>query len=677
MGSSVTDFTPSDDELRARWSRFLTDYCKPSIHAAIHDHDEQSYTASFTDLQRCDPDLADYTLKKPRRSLRNGTTALKAIEGANGLLALRVRDLPKTERITSSKLRAEHLGRFIAAEGLVKKVAPVRPLMVDAAFECKACHNLVHVIQDEEFLEEPVQCDNCERQTSWRLIDEESRLANHQPVQIQETPEGLRAGTQPERLNVYFRDDLVKTVSPGDRVRVNGILVTEARRLGNRKKTEFEKVLEVVSVEHEERSYEEVELSAIDVERIVELSRRDPYQALLKSFAPDIHGHQEVKEALLMAVFSGVRTTKPDGGWKRGDIHVLLVGDPGVAKSELIFWLQHVAPRCVKTTGKGNTTAGLTASAVKSDLDGEWALEAGALVMADLGLVIVDELDKMSKDDQGAMHPAMEQQELHMNKAGISATMKTRCGVIGAANPKFGRFDPFDSIPGQINMKPALLSRFDFIFSLLDRPNREHDAGIARHMLRQREAKPDGEAAAKDIVPVELFRKYVAYARRYINPVLSREASQRIEDYYVNLRGSNQEGVAVTARSNEAFARASQAVARIYLRDEVTVDDVLVALRVHEAAMKSSGCDPETGKLDADIIATGVSHSQRDRVDLAKSAIRLLSANTELASAKVEDVYDNLVARGVSRENAERAVNELRRTNTVYEKQPGRVAMLS
>lgn len=318
-----------------------------------------------------------------------------------------------------------------------------------------------------------------------------------------------------------------------------------------------------------------------------------------------------------------------------------------------------------------------TATAVKSDFDGEWTLEAGALVMADLGLVIVDELDKMSNDDKGAMHPAMEQQEIHLSKAGISASMKTRCGVIGAANPKFGRFDPYESLHAQINMPPALVSRFDFIFSLLDRPNKQQDAAIAAHMLKRRERPSAPDAAHNGLVPVELFRKYVAYARRYSNPELTPEVSQRLNDYYGALRSSNQDSVAVTARYLEDFARATQAVARIHLRDEVTLEDANVAIRVHEAAMKSSGCDPETGKLDADILATGVSHSQRDRVDLAKSAIRLLSGNTELASAKVEDVYDNLVARGVSRENAERAVNELRRTNTVYEKQPGRVAMLS
>lgn len=380
MPVPVEAFNPSDDELRARWTRFLNDYCKPSIHSAIKDHDEKTYAAAFTDLEKCDPALADYTLQRPRKSLDIGAQAVKLIDGvqdAKHPLTLSVRDLPKTERVAVSSLRAEHLGRFIAVEGLVKKVAPVRPLMLEAAFECKACGNIIHLIQDEEFLQEPVICDNCERQTSWRTRDELSRLVDHQRVQIQEATEGMRGGAQPERLNVYFRGDMVKTVSPGDRVRVNGILTTEARRQGNKKKTEFDKVLEAVSVEHEERSYEEVELSASDVERIVELSRGDPYRALLDSLAPGIYGHQEVKEALLMAVFGGVRTTKPDGGWLRGDIHVLLVGDPGVAKSELIFWLQHVAPRCVKTSGKGTTTAGLCVAPDSTVvIDGhEWRIE--------------------------------------------------------------------------------------------------------------------------------------------------------------------------------------------------------------------------------------------------------------------------------------------------------------
>lgn len=686
-------FTVQDSQLAAKWEGFLLDYCKQQVQQAALDYPEvRSVEVQFNDIQLRDPDLADYILQRPSHSMRVGTTTLYQVDVTvepKPRLALRITGLPESCRIIPRELRAEHLSKFLAVEGLVKKVTEVRPMMLEAAFECKACGNLVHVFQDEEMLQEPVQCDNCERQTSWRIKEDMSRFVDHQKVEIQETPEGLRGGAQPERLTIHMREDLVHKVSPGDRIRMNGILVTEARRQGSQKKAEFNKVLESVSVEHQEKAFQEIKLSEEDEQMILEMSR-DPtiYDRFRRSFAPTIFGHEMEKDALIMTLFGGVAKHYKDGSRNRGDIHVLMVGDPGVAKSQLIRYLSKLAPRAVFTSGKSASAAGLTAAAVKDEFgEGQWTLEAGALVMADQGIACIDELDKMSASDQSSMHQAMEQQEISIAKAGISATLKSRCAVVGAANPKLGRFDEYEPIHAQINMPPALLSRFDLIFSLLDKPTRDKDSLLASHILRthqagevreHRMAHPLGPYSVEDEdalmrkaepeIDAELFRKYVAYSKRHIFPVLSDEAIHRIQEYYVDLRNSGDGSLPFTARQLEAFVRLSEASARIRLSQEATIVDAERAIRIVEYYLQSVGVDRETGKFDIDVIATGVSHSQHDRVRTMQEVVRRLAKESEKGYAREEDIMEEAERQNIPASEARKALETLRRNNSVYAK---------
>lgn len=659
----------SDEAIHSHWTNYYGGDGRRAIAAAL-DHPQALLEAQFRAIQRSSLDLAEELLRSPRRALRIAQLALKAIPEAQDLqqpLILTVKDLPHSARTPISSLRAKHLGRFIAVEGLVKKVGPVRPLMLEGAFECKACGNLVTVYQDEEFVEEPVQCDSCEKQTSWRMLEEESRMVDYQPVQLQEPLDAVTGGKQPQRITVALRERLVESVTPGDRVRVNAVLVTENRRQGMKKKTEFERVLEAASVEHQERIYEEQDISDKDVEAIRELAASDPYEVLLANFAPSIHGHINEKKALLLSLFGGVRREKREGGYLRGDIHTLLIGDPGVAKSELAMFLERVAPRCIITTGKGSSTAGLTGAAVQGGqfADGQWTIEAGSLPLADMGCIVVDELEKMSKSDQGAMHPAMEQQIIHMSKAGVTASMKTRCAVIGTANPKLGRYDPYESIQGQINLPPALVSRFDFIFAILDKPDKTRDAAIAGHVMR---AMQDDAEDVK-LLDQDFYKKYVAYARREIQPKWRPEASRLVQEHYVEMRGGGgEDAIPITARQLHAYRRAAEAVARIRLHEFVEVEDVEEALSVHQACLESTGVDPETGQLDAGVIATGVSHSQHDRIKTVMGIVREKSQKSEKGYTTEEDVLEAAALRGIPKEQCEKALATLRRDNSIYAK---------
>jgi replicative DNA helicase Mcm len=605
-------------------------------------------------------------------------------------LHLRVTGLPESQNVRVRNIRAEHLGRFLAVEGLVKKVTEVRPQVLEAAFDCKTCGNRLRVVQEDEIMTEPVLCDSCEKPGPWTLREEDSRFIDHQKVEIQEAPEGLRGGAQPERLTLHVQDDLVHMVAPGDRIIFNGILSAQKRRQGNSIKVEFNKVLQGVSVQLQQQVFSDIKWEPEDEEEFHELAN-DPkvYDRLRASFAPSIFGMETEKDALLLSLFGGVSKEYKDGARSRGDIHVLLVGDPGVAKSQLLRYISKLAPRAIFTSGKGASAAGLTAAAVKDEFgEGQWTLEAGALVLADMGIACIDELDKMDKNDQSAMHQAMEQQEISIAKAGISATLRSRCAVIGAANPKLGRFDEFEPIGAQINMPPALMSRFDLIFSLRDKPSRDKDAQLANHILKthqggevreHRRANPNGAytiedetALVKRIEPelqADWLRKYVAFAKQNVFPVLTDEAIKRIEDYYVDLRASATDGsIPLTARQLEAFIRAAEASARIRLSQEANIDDADRAIRIIEASLRSVGIDRETGKLDIDVIATGVSHSQHDRMRTIQDILRTLAKESDKGYAREEDILAEANRRGIPPPDTLKALETLRRNNSVYAK---------
>jgi replicative DNA helicase Mcm len=343
-----------------------------------------------------------------------------------------------------------------------------------------------------------------------------------------------------------------------------------------------------------------------------------------------------------------------------------------------------ISPRGVFASGKSASSSGLTAAAVKDDLgDGRWTLEAGALVMADMGLAAVDEMDKMSREDKSALHEAMEQQTISVAKAGILATLKSRCALLGAANPKYGRFDKYEGLAEQINMPPALISRFDLLFILLDVPDRTKDSNIANHILKSQYAgelleqrnrlpsstvtKEDIESHIEVILPTienDLMRKYVAYARRKVFPIMEDDAREHLINFYLDLRkqGEGKDSpVPVTARQLEALVRIAEASARIRLSNVVTMDDAKRTTRITMACMRQVGVDPDTGAFDVDVIASGTSKSQRDKIHLIKDIITRVSERHAGSKAPLEEVYAEAESEDIDRERAEELVTKMKR----------------
>jgi replicative DNA helicase Mcm len=685
-----------DESLVSQWQKFFEEHCKSDIETVALEYPEKrSLYVDYWDIDKVDPKLAESLLNQPYKALYNAEEALKNIDVAseNKLqLHFRVINLPDTNKIVIRKIRSSHLGKLAAVEGLVKKRTEVRPKLQVGAFQCQKCGAVVRVEQDEDILKEPSECfedqGGCGRVSSFKLLSSLSSFIDSQKIEIQESPEGLRGGAQPERIGAYLEDDLVGEIAPGDRVIVNGILHSTQRRRGTFRLTAFDKTMDAVSIESQELAFEEVEVNPEDEKEIIKVSK-DPelFDKMRASISPTIFGLGVEKEAMILQLFGGLAKDMPDGTRIRGDIHTLLVGDPGTAKSQMLTYMSKLAPRSVYASGKASTAAGLTAAAVRDEFaEGQWTLEAGALVLADMGVACIDEIDKMEESDRGAIHQAMEQQEISVAKAGINATLKSRCAVLAAANPKLGRFDEFLPIHEQINMPPALLSRFDLIFSIIDKPNRQTDTDLATHILlthkagevteqisrlkKSKHTKKEQESLIKIVMPTfdpEFLRKYVAYAKRNIFPVMTDEALEILKGYYVDFRSKSEESVTFTPRQLEAFVRLSEASARMRLSQDVTVDDAKRAIFIIDQYLRRVGMDRETGKFDIDIIATGISHTQHDRMRTIMDIIQRLSSESKDGNALRGDIIRESEIEGLESSKVEEALDRLKRNGQIYE----------
>ena len=608
---------------------------------------------------------------------------------------IRFTNLPKKTAIR--EIRSDDINMFVSVEGILRKTTEVRPRIVEAVFKCPAGHFTRKIQKYGKFIE-PEGCatDGCTFK-KLELVPKRSTFVDSQKLRVQESPEGLRGGEQPQTLDIDVTDDLSGMVAPGDRVVINGILRSMQRVVKGEKHTVFDIFLECNSIEIAEKEFEEVEIDEKAEDEIKKLSC-DPmiYRMVTHSIAPTIYGNEDVKEAITLQLFGGIAKEMPDGTHLRGDIHVLLIGDPGIAKSQLLRYVVKCSPRAIYTSGQSSTSAGLTATAVKDEFgEGRWTLEAGALVLADMGVAAVDEMDKMQKEDRSALHEAMEQQSISVAKAGITATLKSRCALLGAANPKYGRFDMYGDIADQINMPPSLLSRFDLIFIMTDQPEQKRDLAIAEHILK---AHGIGELIAqhrktpipgvtqefidqqlKPVMPdIEpgLFRKYVAYSKRTCFPILSAEAKEALVGYYLKLRGIAEPNkpVPVTARQLEALVRLAEASARIRLSDKIEAGDAERVIHIVDACLRQIAYDAKTGNFDIDKVATGISKEKRDIVRVIKDAIRDIGG--EGRRAAIEQVIEAAASKGFAHDKVREGIDMLLRHGEAMEPKQGIIQLI-
>jgi len=658
-----------------RFGEFFETRYKAEIAEQLR-QDKKFIIVDFNELSSFDVELAQMLLEQPEEVLKAAELAVEQFdfEGIHGF-KIRFWNLPESQRIRISDIRSQHLEKFIVVDGLVKQKSDVRPQVTSARFECPSCGNVINVLQLDSNFKEPSKC-GCGRKGTFRELSKE--LIDAQGIVLEENPELLEGGEQPKRINIFLKGDLVSPLSerhtsPGSKIQIVGQIkeVPIILRSGS-KSTRFDLMIEANSVKNIEETFYDIKIEDEEVSKIKEIaSSHDVFEQLVESFAPSIYGFDKVKEALLLQLMGGNRKVRKDGIVSRGDMHILLVGDPGSGKSQMLKRVNIVAPKGRYVSGKGVSGAGITAAVVRDEFLHGWSLEAGALVLANNGICCLDEMDKMGSDDRAAMHEALEQQTISISKANIQATLIARTTVLAAANPKFGRFDPMGIIGEQIDLPPTLINRFDLIFPIKDLPDETKDKEMASHILSLHKDENSKEAT----IPTELLRKYIAYARQYVRPKLTDEAVEEIQNYYVRMRtsGTGEGGIKtipISARQLEALVRLSEASARVRLDNSVLRKDARRAIELLEYCLMGVGFDTETGKIDIDRIATGVPATERSRISNIKEIINELEERLG-KSIPIEDIIAEARAKGIEDARIEEVLDKLKRSGDIFEPRRG------
>ncbi len=644
-----------------------------------------SLVIDWQDLLAYDEELANKLIDNPKEMLEAASQAIKEVMRVENpefyekveYFHARIRGLPDTCHVSIRGIRALHIGRLIAVEGIVTKISPVKQQLIEGVFRCRTCGTEVKVVQQDQGFAKPSICPVCEKQGKKRsefdFVPEKSRFLDWQRFVLQEKPEELPSGQLPRSIDVILKEDLVDSVRPGDRATIIGFLSISRERTRNEGAPLFKPYLEANYVEVVSKENLDLEITPEDVEKILELSRRkDIRELIINTIAPSIYGYEKIKKAIATLLFGGVPKVYPDGVKVRGDIHILLVGDPGTAKSQILRYVSSIAPRGIYTTGKGSTAAGLTAAVVREKSTGDFFLEAGALVLADGGVACIDEFDKMDPKDRVSIHEAMEQQTISIAKAGIVATLNARASVLAAANPAFGRYMLNRPVSENIDLPVTILSRFDLIFIMTDRPDKERDVELARHVLDFHSEKyPE---YVENVIPRDLLKKYIAYARKYVRPKLSEEAKKKLMDFYVEMRSKGEgEGspIAITPRQLEALIRLAEAHARMALSEVVTVEDAEAAIDLMNTFLHEVGIDVETRRLDIDVVMTGQSKSQREKIMIIMDLIRRMIEDNEGEPIRREDVIKRAVEIGFEESFVRRVLDKLQESGELMEPRPG------
>lgn len=604
------------NEIRNRFKNLLKTYVDEAGRSVFKEKlrtmteiNQQSFELEYTILAEEQPALALFLVEVPHQMLEIFNEAAKEVVlsmyPAYGKIAsdifVRIKDLAITEEIRS--LRQLHLNQLIRTQGVVNCATSIIPQLSLVYFDCLKCsYTLGPFVQPQDTEIKQGTCPGCQSLGPFAINSDETIFQNYQRLTIQESPGKISAGRVPRAKDVILLGDLVDTCRPGEEIDLTGVYTNSYDGSLNIA-TGFPVFSTVIManniIKRQDWTSISRTLSDTDIHQIINLSK-DPniVERIIASVCPSVYGHNNAKRAIALSLFGGCSKNPSNKHRIRGDINVLLCGDPGTAKSQFLKYTSRIAPRAVYTTGQGASAVGLTAYVQKSPVTREWTLEAGALVLADNGVCLIDEFDKMSDRDRTSIHEAMEQQSISVSKAGIVASLQARCAVIAASNPIGGRYNARQTFAQNVELTQPIISRFDIICVIRDEVNEFKDATLAKFVVRSHRKshhdveeselasieKLDFEDKIEDyeFIDQDLLKRYIVYARDRHRPAISSQQKEAIAKVYADMRReSNQtNSIPITARHIESIIRCAEAYAKMHLRNHVTSDDVRMAIKV-------------------------------------------------------------------------------------------------
>ena len=629
----------------------------------------------------------------PERLIKQFSRAIKEVlnqrfhDFANSVqkkISVRIMNYPLC--ISTREINEDCIGKFISVYGFIIKTS--RPVYIPTKiiYTCEAGHEIT-VDSDFGIPDVPVRCSNIEggkRCTKRFEIENPIDLIPLQNVSVQDLPSVLPPGEIPGQSTIAVTGSLIEECRPGDKVIISGVLKKQ-RIITKKKRLQIQFRLQLNANNVKKISSENTEISEKtkqEIESIIKMPEKRRYEMLVNSIAPHVQGYDLIKESLLLLLAAHAPKEQTDYSrikWdgmdddenyvvkRRWDINIFLVGDPGTAKSELLKFVARVAPRGIYTSGQGSTAVGLTAALIKDPVTNEYQIAAGAMVLADLGVVSIDEFDKMKEEDRSACHETMENQTATIAKGGVYAQLNARTSVLAAANPKQGKYDPYGTVYENTRLPIPLLTRFDLIWKVRDIPDKEKDALVAQRIIAA--DTNIGEMTRNTFSPKQLTQ-YLTYIKQ-IHPTTTKEAQKMMEEYYVKIRSKNDEDFTITPRQFEATLRIATARATVLNKKVVDEEDVERAIFIMSKMFDDTVVDPATGKRDMSVMDTGHSKSDNAKFDLAKDIMIALQGEFNNPIDE-QEIIDEFAKSGRFGDNARNFFEKLKSENLIYNPSSGK-----
>ncbi|XP_026696796.1 DNA replication licensing factor MCM5 [Athene cunicularia] len=655
--ASVDEGQIRKSQLQRRFKEFLRQYRvgtdRTGFTFKYRDELKRHYNLSqywveveMEDLASFDEDLADYLYKQPAEHLQLLEEAAKEVadevtrprpSGEETLQDIQVMLISDANAANIRSLKSDQMSHLVKIPGIVIAATPVRAKATRISIQCRSCRNIISNIAVRPGLEGYALPRKCNTEQAGRpkcpldpyfIMPDKCKCVDFQVLKLQESPDAVPHGEMPRHLQLYCDRYLCDKVVPGNRVTVMGIYsIKKSAQSKNRSRDNVgigirSAYIRVVGIQVDVEGSGHSFAGSVTPQEEEELRRLaampNIYETIAKSIAPSIYGSTDIKKAIACLLFGGSRKRLPDGLTRRGDINLLMLGDPGTAKSQLLKFVEKCSPIGVYTSGKGSSAAGLTASVIRDPSSRSFFMEGGAMVLADGGVVCIDEFDKMREDDRVAIHEAMEQQTISIAKAGITTTLNSRCSVLAAANSVFGRWDETKG-EENIDFMPTILSRFDMIFIVKDEHNEERDMTLAKHVMSLHVSASTQTQAVEGEIELNKLKKFISFCRTKCGPRLSAAAAEKLKNRYILMRNGTRQheqesdrrsSIPITIRQLEAIVRIAESLGKMKLQPFATEADVEEALRLFQvstldAAMSGSlsGAEGFTTQEDQEMLS--------------------------------------------------------------------------